>query len=126
MGFLKTVFSFVLASTLTVFAIFNRQTTEFSYSPLHDPVQIPLYLICLSFLATGFICGGFIVWINAGKLRKTKRQQRKTIKSLEKELGAFEQNKAQTPPSELFPSLPYKKQDKARLPDKENSSIKEA
>jgi len=110
MAFFRTIFGFVLAITLTGFAIANRQETTLIYSPVHEPLNVPLYLITLIFLALGFILGGMVVWMNNAPTRKVKRQQRKTIKSLEKELGSLQTKSSNDlkPDSEFFPALPVK------------------
>ncbi len=127
MAFFRTIFGFIIAILLIGFAIANRQETALIYSPIHEPLNVPLYLISLIFLAIGFILGGLIVWMNNAPTRKVKRQQRKTIKALEKELSTA-QNKtesADTPASEFFPALPQQNtKTKTALPASENSSIK--
>ena len=126
MGFLRTFFGFVLAACLITFAVANRQIIPLVYSPIHDPLEIPLYMITLGFLAGGFLLGSFVVWMNGASTRRTGRKQRKTIKSLEKELSTL-QNQTETakaPPSDFFPALPKSTEDKTALPARENSSIK--
>jgi len=127
MGFIRTIFGFIIASILIGFSIFNRQAVSLTYSPIHESLEIPLYLIALAFMAIGFIYGGITAWLNGSKLRKTKRQQRKTIKSLEKELNTIQkkENSSKTPPSDFFPALPLKNTQTPDLPEAENSSIKQ-
>lgn len=118
MAFLRAIFGFIIAILLIGFAVANRQATTLVYSPVHEPLEIPLYLITLIFMAIGFILGGLAVWINSAPTRKVKRQQRKTIKELEKELETLQTKNDQTPAppdSEFFPALPAQ----------DNSSIKE-
>jgi uncharacterized integral membrane protein len=101
---------FIIAVILTVFALFNRQTVEVFYSPVHDPLSFPLYLIILSFLGMGFIMGGFVVWINAGHTRKLTRQQRRQITALGKELEGMKNDASSDakPPADFFSSLPLR------------------
>lgn len=109
MSLIRTFFGFVTAAALIYFAVANRQSTELYFSPVHDPLQTPLYLIALLFMLIGFILGGLVVWINGGSLRKIKRQQRKAIKNLEKEVGQLKKQhdpQSATPPSDFFPALP--------------------
>lgn len=123
MTLFRTLFGFIIAVSLTAFAVFNRQSIELFYSPVHDSVELPLYLIALSFMACGFVIGSIMAWLSGGKTRKTKRQQRKTIKSLEKELKNLNTPAPQAaqPPSELFPALPEQSH---TLLDEQKSSIK--
>lgn len=114
MAFIRTIFGFLLAIALVGFAVSNRQITELVYSPVHDPLEVPLYLITLLFMALGFLLGGFTVWLNGGRIRRRGRQQRKTIKELEKELEKIETTdpKITQPASEFFPALPNKPENK--------------
>ena len=111
MNFIRTIFGFILAIALVAFAVSNRQNAELVYSPVHNTLDVPLYLIALLFMALGFVLGGFTVWINSGKTRRLKRQQRKTIRELEKELKKVENTdpKIAAPPSDFFPALPNSK-----------------
>lgn len=68
------------------FAALNRQDVALYFSPIHDAVQIPLFIIILGFAAAGFLIGSMAVWFNDGKLRREKRLQKKQIKTLESEL----------------------------------------
>lgn len=83
-----------------------------------DPLEIPLYLLTLLFMALGFIFGAFIMWMNTAPTRRSSRQQRKTIKALEKELANAQNKKtspANAPPSELFRALPTSAAEKHHL-----------
>jgi len=108
MRFLRGILSFILAITLTAFAIFNRHNVEIHLSPLHPPFELPLYMIALSLMAFGFVLGGMAVWFNGSSTRRTGRKQRKIIKALEKELSSTkeQQNNTQAPPADFFPALP--------------------
>ena len=111
MALIRTFIGFLIAITLIAFAVTNRQTTTLVYSPLHDPLELPLYMVTLLFMAAGFVLGVFILWINTSKTRKTKREQMKAIKALEKELETLKdtETEANDPPSEFFPALPKAK-----------------
>lgn len=99
MRLLHNILGALFALLLVAFAVFNRQNVAFVYSPFHDPLELPLYLIALGLMGIGFIAGGAAVWLNMAGLRRARRQQRKTIKALEKELET-----ANTAPQS--PSLP--------------------
>jgi uncharacterized integral membrane protein len=110
MGFIRGIFGAILALLLAGFAVYNRTPVTLTYSPIHDPITLPLYLISLGLMAIGFILGGAFVWFTMGTLRKTKREQKKLIKSLEKDLKAVNENGAShiKPSSEFFPALTHK------------------
>ena len=54
--------------------------------PTAEPREFPLYFVAFVFLAAGFLLGTLITWISMGKLRRERRQQKKTIKKLEKDI----------------------------------------
>ncbi len=97
MGFFRAIIGFIFAIAMAAFAVSNRQSVEFVYSPVHTALELPLYLIALLFMVVGFIFGGIVVWFNAGTVRRTKRAQRKTIKQLEKEIKVLESKTADFP-----------------------------
>lgn len=108
MALIRNIIGGLIAIALIAFAVTNRQTTSLVYSPLHEPLELPLYLITLLFMGLGFTLGAVIVWINLGKTRKTQRQQSKSIKALEKEVEQLKDKteKPAKPSNEFFPALP--------------------
>ena len=108
MSFIKGLLGGSIAILLTLFAVLNREPTLVHYSPLHDPIEMPLYLISLGLAASGFILGALFVWFNGGKKRSQSRAQRRLIKSLEKRLENADNAQKpadEAPASELFPAL---------------------
>lgn len=107
MNVIRWILGLFVAVILCVFAAANRDPVSLVWSPLHPPAELPLYLITLILMSTGFILGSVITWLNTGKLRQTKRKQKKHIRDLEKQLEAVNENGHQdSPPSDFFPALP--------------------
>ncbi len=86
MAVLRFIIGLIITIFISLLAILNRSELDFTWSPVHDSITLPIYAVILSAMAFGFIIGGVIVWLNAGKLRKERRKQRKDIKLLEKEV----------------------------------------
>jgi len=84
--------------SLTWFCVLNRDIIPLKWSPLQDSIDIPLYSLILGCTIFGFLLGGLIVWINNSPLRKTKRTQKKKIKTLEQELNAINTTLESTTP----------------------------
>jgi len=109
MALIKSVISFLLIIAIAWFCIINAQSVDIIWSPIHDPLTLPLYTTIIGGLIIGFAIGTLLTWINSGHVRKEKRRQKKQIKSLEKEL---EKNTTaisnQKPPADFFPALPNK------------------
>ncbi len=107
MSLIRWIIGFLVAVIVTVFAISNRHAATFYFSPLHSPLEFPLYVIGLGLLAFGFLLGSLTVWLNSAPVRSARRKQKKHIKTLEKALDAINENKEiQSPPSDFFPALP--------------------
>jgi len=111
MSLLNSLFTFILIIAIAGFCILNAQAINITWSPIHDTIELPLYAVILGGLIIGFVLGALSLWINNGSLRKTKRQQKKHIKTLEKELSQNAGNITnQQPPNDFFPALTYKKE----------------
>lgn len=109
MSFIKSIFAFLLTILIAGFCIINAQSIEVSWSPIHDALSLPLYALILGALTFGFIIGAVSVWLNSSTLRKTKRQQKKQIKNLEKELAKTTPSAPnQKPLEDFFPALTHK------------------
>ena len=107
MRLLLWIIGFIVALAVAGFAVFNRQSVSLVFSPVHPPLELPLYAVGLGLMAAGFILGSFMVWLNAAEIRRIRRRQMRQIRKLEKELAASGSNPASAPPpSDFFPALP--------------------
>jgi uncharacterized integral membrane protein len=105
---ISSFIGFLVAVLLVAVAVFNRNLIDFFFSPVHEPLSLPLYMPVLGMFGLGFLLGGFVVWVNLEQTRKLTRQQRRQIAALEKELGALKNDAPQLakPPSDFFSILP--------------------
>lgn len=85
-SFLKWVFTLALVTLAVLFALAHRQETSFVYSPFHEPVILPLYALGLGLLALGFVFGAVSAWIGMHNTRKDRKDVKKALKLMEKEL----------------------------------------
>lgn len=102
---IRWVLGFIITLVFVFFAAFNRQPVALHFSPLHDPLELPLYAVALGFSVLAFLIGGFTVWLSDGKLRRERRGLKRHVKSLEKELANSENAPQKTPDNPLFPAL---------------------
>ena len=84
---LKIIITLPFAGALLWVSFANRDSVDFTWSPLHEAVSIPVALLVLGAAIMGFIWGGLIVWLNESGTRRDRRLQRKDITRLEKELN---------------------------------------
>lgn len=108
MGFIRWLIGLAIAIALSVFAVFNRTSVSVTWNPFSAPVELPLYLAALTFIAAGFVLGVLVVWMNTDPLHLEKRRQRKHIKDLEKQLETLHEKGGKEAPADFFPALPAK------------------
>ena len=95
-----TITRWIVALPLIVgavlFALAHPDPVSVTWNPFEEAVQLPLYFVALAFLGIGFLLGAFIAWLGMGKVRRERRQQRKTIKKLEKDINAANEKMIET------------------------------
>lgn len=94
---LRWILSALIAFAALLFALANRDDIAVVWSPVHDAVSVPVFLPVLCGLLAGFVCGGLFVWLSAAPLRRERRQQRREITKLEKNLRESEARAALIP-----------------------------
>jgi|GEM_PF-2641159 len=88
--FLRAVLYLLFAAAIAWLATSNVQPIEFTYSPAHDPLEIPAYMLGLGGVGLGFVFGCFMVWIHSFGQYLTVKKQKKQIKKLQSELDKLE------------------------------------
>lgn len=96
MKILRWIFAVPLIIAAVLFALAHADLVAFYYSPFNDPLIVPLYMLALGLCAVGFVLGALATWLGMGSLRHDRRAQRKTIKQLEKDLAAANENVIKT------------------------------
>lgn len=97
---LRWFFSLLVALAAVLFALGNRTSAEFLFSPFHNALTLPLFVPVLAGVAVGFMLGGALVWLNGAEGRAARRRQRRQIAQLEDRLREAEKN------TELLPDEP--------------------
>lgn len=94
--FLFTLFAWLLTLPCIIaavgFALYNPQTLPVTINPFQPAIEMPVYIPVLVAVALGFVFGALMTWAAGGRLRKERRDQRKKIHALEKQLSAANQN----------------------------------
>jgi len=67
------------------FVVLNMQDTTLYYSPLSNPVTMPLWLLGITLFSLGFVIGGLLVWLNHWPLKRELKQVQKELIKAEKE-----------------------------------------
>jgi lipopolysaccharide assembly protein A len=87
----------VAAILLIAFAISNRQPVSLGLWPLPFLIDLPLYLLVLLMLFTGFVIGATIGWVAGRRVRRELRRRRRYAETLERELVAIRSQLATQP-----------------------------
>lgn len=88
MKILRWIVAVPIIVAAVLFALAHPQPVDFVWSPVNNPITIPLYVLTLGLCAVGFILGALAAWFGMSGLRRERRTQKKTIKQLEKDLAA--------------------------------------
>lgn len=76
-----------LAAAVVVFSVNNRGEVVLDLWPLDfAAAPVPLYAVVLAALLAGFLAGGFVAWVSAGKARKRARAESRRADGAEGEL----------------------------------------
>lgn len=100
MRWLRTILWMILFCVAVLFSIQNRGevTLRFGLYPLRDLVwmelpQVPLFLVILFSIFLGLLIGGLADSYRRFQLKRTLRQNQKTIERLEKEVNSLRSSK---------------------------------
>ena len=74
----------ILSLVIIVFAVNNRQAVELDLWVYHTPA-IPLFAVALAGIFIGFIWGGLVAWVSAGKSRQRARDLYRRVETDERE-----------------------------------------
>ena len=78
----------VIAISLILFAVSNRETVSIGFWPLPFLADLPLYLLCFLSLLIGALIGVAAAWIAGHRNRRELSARRRRITALERELMA--------------------------------------
>lgn len=96
MTFLKWIIGVPFVILAVAFAVANGEIIAFAWSPVHEPIETPLYALVIIALALGFFIGSLMTWAGGHGVRKERRAQAKTIKKLETDLNKAQQDVLKT------------------------------
>jgi uncharacterized integral membrane protein len=85
---IRGLISIIVTAAAILFALTNRQPVNLTWSPVNDPLSLPLFVIGLGALGIGFIAGALLMWTRAIGWKFQLRRQRRQIEALEKDLHA--------------------------------------
>jgi uncharacterized integral membrane protein len=71
-----------------LFAISNLETVDLSLWPLPDEwaLSVPAFAVALGGLFIGFVAGGIVAWLNAGRARARARSAERAVRARDIEI----------------------------------------
>lgn len=95
MTFLKYLIGVPLVVLAIAFAVANGEIVSFTWSPINEPLNWPLYALVLFALVIGFIIGAVMTWAAGHGTRKERRELTKHNKQLQTELEKMQVQQTQ-------------------------------
>lgn len=83
---MKWIIGVPLVVAAIAFAVANGETVSFTYSPINEPINWPLYALVLSAVTIGFVIGSVMTWAAGHTGRVERRAALKHNKELQAEL----------------------------------------
>ena len=62
--FLAGLINFLIIVFICAFAVLNRHEASLIWNPFGSPLEVPLYMLAVSFMIFGFILGTSITWLS--------------------------------------------------------------
>ena len=84
-----------VAIVIVAFSVSNRAPVALDFWPLPLSVETPLFMVVLTGLVIGLVCGAFVCWASMGKVRRRARLSSRQAKTAERELDRLRE-KART------------------------------
>jgi uncharacterized integral membrane protein len=85
---IRGLISIIITVAAILFALANRQSVNLAWSPLNDPVALPLCVVGLGALGIGFVAGALVMWLRSIGWKFQIKRQKRQIDALEKNLHA--------------------------------------
>lgn len=83
----RFVVTFISLTLLLTWCFLNRGGVDFDFSPKHDPVNLPLFVVILAVAILGFLWGMVMTWLTSAPSRNELRQLKKNLREIERRLS---------------------------------------
>lgn len=99
-SFLRWIITLPVLIAGFVFAVSNPSSIDIVLNPLaeapNNMISVPIYIIAFVALGIGFLLGIVVLWLSMGKVRLERRQYKKAVKKLEKEISEMNDRVSET------------------------------
>ncbi len=90
MNIIRWIAGAIITLAAVAFAVANIDMVSVIWSPLHEPFEMPLSLLCLATFAVGFVSGSLLLWLKNWPVLLERRRQKRQIEKLRIELAGSE------------------------------------
>lgn len=94
MKFVSWIIMLPVALVAVAFAVSNRDAVTVALWPLPGSLALPLYAIVLTAIVIGFLAGGAVAWLSAGRARRQARHSTRRAETAEDTLSRLRQDQA--------------------------------
>ena len=94
MKFVSWIIMLPVAVVAVAFAVSNRDAVAVALWPFPGSLAAPLYAIVLAAVVVGFLAGGAVAWLSAGRARRQARRSTRRAESAEDTLSRLRQDQA--------------------------------
>jgi uncharacterized integral membrane protein len=91
------IVTFLFLTVFVTFTAANRQDVTLDFWPLEFQLSLPVALVLLGSLLTGFVVGAFLLWLRAGAARARARRAEQRAAILEREVVELKRSAASAP-----------------------------
>lgn len=90
---MKRIISWIVmipfAIVVIIFSASNLELVTVNLWPMPHELTVPMFTMILTVFIVGFLMGGIVAWLSAGKSRQAARQQRFRADKAERELRSL-------------------------------------
>lgn len=90
MKHLSWIVTLPVTVVVVIFAVANREQAVLSFWPLPWSAGLPIWLIVLGCLLTGFLFGATVAWLSGGPRRRRARQTAERARELARQLAELQ------------------------------------
>ncbi len=94
MHFVYWIVTFVFLIVFVTFTAANRQDVAIDFWPFEYQLSLPVALVLLGSLLTGFVAGAFLMWLRAAAARARAHRAEQRAAILEREITELKRSAA--------------------------------
>ncbi len=102
-----------VALAIIVFAVTNREEVAIDLWPLAYSVTLPVFAVVLIAILIGFIWGGVVTWLGAGRSRQRARELSRRLEASHRDIAVLQRKIEKVEAAERQATIPQAPADAA-------------